>query len=294
MYGYIRPDKGELKVREYESFRGVYCGLCHTLKARYGWACRFLVNYDFTFLAMLLAPAGEAVTCVRRCPYHPFRKTRCPSACPSLETAADHSVILGYWKLKDGMTDRGFLGRLGCALACLILRRAYHKAVQKQPAFAKATEENLKALGALERESCASLDQVADRFARILQAVAQDGDSPRDRVLRQLLYPLGRIVYVLDAVDDLAEDEKSGGYNPLRYRYTLEGGKLRDEDAAALRQSLQLSHNSLSAAFQLLEENPYTGILSNVIYFGLPSVTQAVFAGTWQAERPIHKKRSDL
>jgi hypothetical protein len=192
------------------------------------------------------------------------------------------------------MADRGFLGRLGCALACLVLRSAYAKAAQKQPAFAKATEENLKALDVLERENCPSLDRVADRFAQILQAVAQAGDSPRDRVLRQLLYPLGRIVYVLDAVDDLAEDEKSGGYNPLRYRYALEGGKLRDEDAAALRQSLQLSHNSLSAAFQLLEENPYTSLLSNVIYFGLPSVTQAVFAGTWQAGRPIHKKRSDL
>ena len=53
MFGYVRPLKGELKVKEHEQFKAAYCGLCNTLKKRYGFFSRFLLNYDFTFLAML-------------------------------------------------------------------------------------------------------------------------------------------------------------------------------------------------------------------------------------------------
>ena len=44
MYGYVRPERGELKVREYELFRGAYCGLCHTLGERYGPIPRLFLN----------------------------------------------------------------------------------------------------------------------------------------------------------------------------------------------------------------------------------------------------------
>lgn len=55
MYGYIRPDRGELKVREYQQFRAAYCGLCEALRRRCGLLSRFVVNYDLTFLAMALS-----------------------------------------------------------------------------------------------------------------------------------------------------------------------------------------------------------------------------------------------
>ena len=46
MFGYVTPDKGEMKVREYECYRAVYCGLCMQLKADYGFVSRMLLNYD--------------------------------------------------------------------------------------------------------------------------------------------------------------------------------------------------------------------------------------------------------
>ena len=36
MFGYVRPYKPELKVKEYEMFRAAYCGLCWALKEKYG------------------------------------------------------------------------------------------------------------------------------------------------------------------------------------------------------------------------------------------------------------------
>jgi len=49
MFGYVRPHKAELLVKEYEMFRAAYCGLCTALKERYGAAARYVINYDLTF-----------------------------------------------------------------------------------------------------------------------------------------------------------------------------------------------------------------------------------------------------
>lgn len=295
MYGYVRPEKGEMKMREYEAFRGVYCALCHELRGRYGTAFRFAVNYDLTFLAMLLAGQEQSELCPRRCPYHPLRKTPCPTSFPALSAAADYTVILAWWKLRDGERDKGTLGRAGCRILRAIMTRAYKKAAALRPDFARAAEENLLALAALEEEKCPGIDQPADKFAKILQAAAEGADTPeRARILRELLYHLGRIVYLLDAADDLAADERSGAYNPLHYRFALQDGKLTPEDEKALRLTLEHSHNCVCAAYELLAKNPYEGVLTNTIYFGLPAVTQAVFSGTWRASQKQKRNRSNL
>ncbi len=292
MYGYVRPERGELKVREYEQFRGVYCGLCHMLRKRYGIAYRFAVNYDFTFLAMLLAGSEPVSACPRRCPYHPLRRTACPQPFPGMEAAADYSVILAYAKLRDDARDRRFPGSILFRLLAWAVRPAYRKAAGLRPAFARTAEDKLKRLSVLEAENCASLDAAADTFASILQAAAEGAeDEDRRRVLKELLYHLGRIVYLLDAADDLPDDIRTGVYNPLRCRYTLQDGKLTPEDEAALRTTMQHSHNCISAAYALLEENPYAGILSNTIYHGLPAVTQAVFSGAWRQRNKKERSR---
>ena len=295
MYGYVRPVKGELKVAEFERFQGVYCGLCHELARKYGFFSRFLVNYDFTFLAMLLAGDEPVAMCPRRCPAHPVRKRACLESCGSLSLAADMTVVLGWWKLADGAKDGKFPALAGCRLACLALKRAYGKAAARQRDFEAAVEENLAALQALERDKCPNLDAAADKFASILRSISGCvADPARQRAAGELLYALGRIIYILDAADDLAEDMEKDRYNPLRYRFRPVDGKLLPEDEKLLRTSLQHSHNALVSAYALMGENAYGGILSNTIYLGLPAATQAVFAGTWNASAKIHRKRSNL
>ena len=118
MYGFVRPLKGELKVSEYEQFRAMYCGLCHRLKERCGFAARFVVNYDFTFLAMMLSDAEQIRTEGRRCAASPLKKKCCCCKDPALDTAADYSVILARWKLMDTLWDDGPASRLKSRL-CL-------------------------------------------------------------------------------------------------------------------------------------------------------------------------------
>ena len=283
MYGYVRPLRDELKLREYEQFRGVYCGLCHALKQRYGPLYRFAVSYDLTFLAMLLSGTEPVSVCPKRCPYRPLRKkAMCPEGSCSMDAAADMTVILAYHKMRDGVRDGGFFERIGCGLMSAAMKPAYRKASALLPAFSETAERELSRLSELEKEESPSLDAAADTFATMLSAAAE-GDSAR--IMRELLYHLGRIVYILDAADDLKDDLKTGAYNPLLYRFRLREGKLTEEDEETLRLSLAHSHNALSSAYQLLPPGPYEGLLDNTIYYGLPAAVQAVFAGTWRARQ---------
>ena len=107
MFGYVRPSDDRLSERDRDAFRAAYCGLCHTLGRRYGLAGRMILNYDLTFLAMVLSD-GEGETCLRRCAVHPIRRRCCAANDPALDTAADMSVILTYWQLRDGVADHGW------------------------------------------------------------------------------------------------------------------------------------------------------------------------------------------
>ena len=292
MYGYVRPLKGELKVREYESFKAVYCGLCHRLRERCGFAARFVVNFDFTFLAMLLSEAECAHPVYRRCAASPLKKKCCHCGDPALDAAADYSVILAYWKLRDSVQDDGFWKGLGSRIGALLLRRAYRKAAAAAPEFDRCTRENLEALHRLEAENSPSLDAAADKFARILQQAAAGVTSEsRRRTLSQIFYHTGRIVYILDAVDDLPSDMAAGGYNPLARRFALTEGQLPEAAAEQVSLTLALSENMLSSAFVLLPEGPWTGVLANIIYEGLPWMRRMVLSGKWREIRKIQKEK---
>ena len=107
-------------------------------------------------------------------------------------------------------------------------------------------------------------------------------DRMRRRVLEQLLYHLGRWIYLVDAADDLKKDVKSGSYNPLVYRFHAEGGTLTAEDRAALAATLDSSVRAMAAAFELADFGPWRAIIESVVYEGLYAVGAAVLNGTFR------------
>ncbi len=95
MLGYVRPRRDELKCRDFDAYRAAYCGLCRTLGERYGFLARMFLNYDFTFLVMLLM--GDEGNCVvehHRCPANPLQKRCMLLRHGGLDIAADETVIL--------------------------------------------------------------------------------------------------------------------------------------------------------------------------------------------------------
>ncbi len=287
MFGYVRPCKPELRVREYEAFRAMYCGLCHTLGRRYGSFWRFLLNYDFCYLALVLSAAErcDCRVCPRRCAVSPLRPRATVAENPALDFAADATVILSYWKLRDSAADERGLRRLGFRLLSLLARRGYRRAEKRRPDFALAAEEGLRRLSRQEAAREASLDRPADSFAGILRAGAAFSDRPAvRRALEELLYHTGRWIYIVDAWDDCAADQSAGLYNPIAARYALSGAP----DASvrgAVEETLERSAARAAAAAELLDLGPNGDLIKNVLYLGMPAVAAAVLRGTLDRRR---------
>ncbi len=282
MFGYVRPAAQRLSESELELFRGAYCGLCRTLGQRYGIAARFLLNYDFTFLAILLSLRSVPACEKRRCMVHPCRGCSMMERTSGLETAADHSVILTWWQLQDHIADHGFFAGLVYRAAALFLRRAYLKAKSLLPEFDAAVQRHLRELDKREREQCASLDAAAEPFAALLsELAAAEPDETRARILRQLFYHLGRWIYLVDAADDYKKDAASGNYNPLRYRFDGNGTELSDEAKEALGETLDASIRQMAGAYALLEPGTWQPILDSIFYDSLYGIGSAVLKGVY-------------
>lgn len=284
MFGYVRPPLGILAEEEQERFRRIYCGLCHTLGQRHGFAARFILNYDFTYLAILLSDGAPPAPCqCGRCPSSPLKKRCYQPSDGAMELAADESVILAYWQLRDGVADHGVWKGMKYRLLSALLRRAYRKAAALRPEFDAVTREQLCKLSALEQARCASLDEPADTFALLLAAAADGAaEESQRRVLRQMLYHLGRWVYLMDAADDLKKDWLSGAYNPVALRYGLSGGELDTESRKAFVATVDHSVHMIATAFELRDFGCWTPILESTVYTGLFQVGKAVLDGTFQ------------
>ena len=53
MFGYVKPNIPELRVRENELYKATYCGLCRTMGKTTGCLSKLTLNYDFAFLALV-------------------------------------------------------------------------------------------------------------------------------------------------------------------------------------------------------------------------------------------------
>ena len=292
MFGYVRPVLDRLDEKQREAYRGAYCGLCHALGKRHGFLARFTLQYDFTFLAILfMAGEREESFLCRRCPAHPLSTSRPCLGGTQMNVAADQSIILTYYKLSDDVTDHGVISGLPYRFLRCLFRRAYRRAIQTQPEFDGQVRDGLARLRQMEEEHSPELDRVADAFAGILSSSATifpDG-SPVRRILGELLYHLGRWIYLMDAWDDLDEDRKYGRYNPLDARFQGRAQEEREYLNITAMHSARLA----GAAANLLELGSWTPVVENILYLGLPTVQDAVLDGYWKEMRQMRRKSNE-
>lgn len=285
MFGYVRPVREMLSESDQALYRQAYCGLCHTLGRRHGWLTRFTLSYDLTLLALL---AGGDEACACRCPAKPWKA---PAAClcgAGMARTADVSIILTWYKLRDDIADRGLLAGLPYRLACLAFRRAHRRAAEALPELEAKTALNMARLAQFERERSPSLDRVADTFAGILAASASafSGEGGQRRAMEQVLYHLGRWVYLADAWDDLERDRQKGRYNALDARFEGRAEQERGYVATTMTHSARLA----GAAAELLELGGRRGVVENILYEGLPAAQRAVLDGRWEQVRRQRRK----
>lgn len=290
MFGYIRPADHRLSQEEYERFRAAYCGLCHTLGKRYGFFARFLLNFDFTLLAILLSE-GKTPECRNcRCIAHPCKANCTMDETDALDLAADRSIILFWWQLQDHIADHGAFGGIKYRALSLLYCRTYRRAREYAPDFDAQVQRHLRDLAKKERALCASIDEAAEPFAALMADIADCvEDATKRRILRQLFYHLGRWIYLVDAADDYEKDAKEDCYNPLRYRYAITGDKLPDEVKAQLGATIDQSIRQMAGAYALWDYGAWTPVLDSIFYESCYGIGNAVFEGTYH--KPQRKDR---
>lgn len=133
MFGYIRPFQPELRIKEYEAYKSVYCGLCKELGRQYGIFARFTLSYDFTFLAILsMAVQKDPPEFGKiRCLINPLKKC---SACHKdgiTDRIAAQAMITLYYKCQDQLSDENFALRLPVRVALPFFRIAGAKPAEE-------------------------------------------------------------------------------------------------------------------------------------------------------------------
>lgn len=266
MFGYVRACKPELKIKEFETYKAVYCSLCKKLGKSYGILSRFTLSYDFTFLALLNMSLTDGCDGFerKRCAFNPLKKCNYCKNDDAIDMPAAAAMIMLYYKILDNIADERGLKKVGYWCLKPIFSSAHKKASKAYPQIEAAVSEYITAQNTLEAAGCTSIDEAADPTARVMEKIMAlcSENEMQKRVLNRLGYCLGRYIYLLDAMCDLQDDIKTANYNVL---------KNVDENEVKQRVKGQLyfCSNEAAKAFELLDIKKYKTILGNIIYLGL-------------------------
>ena len=285
MFGYILPEKPELKIKEYDLYRAYYCGVCKSIAKRYGQVSRLTHNYDSTFLAILLASVWEEKRDIRieRCIAHPVKKKIVVRNSEIIDYASDMNIILAYYKLEDDWKDER---SLISGAASLFLRSTYKKIRKKYQEKCDIILRRLNELAALEKEKCNSMDRAAEPFAKLMEEIMlyrnDRMDEKHANILKWMGYNIGKWIYIIDAYNDLEDDIRNNSYNPFIYQYNYTEGakgdvlsfknKIRDR----VEFNLVYALNQIAKSYELMETRCNRGILENIIYMGMLRKTEQI------------------
>ncbi len=293
MFGYVKIHKPELLVKDYETYRAVYCGLCKTMGRRYSVFSRLSLNYDYTLYALLgLSLQKEEPSFKKQgCLFNPCCRKMCCLRDGALEKAADALIIGTWFKLSDDVSDSGFFKKISYRFLRLSYRPMAKKAQKTAPAMWQRAKAYIEEQRKTETQEGVSPDEAAEPTARYLADLFAEL-SPKEeqrRVLSYLGYNLGKWIYWTDAADDLLDDLKKGRFNPwIDYNCLSETDS--EADVKTARQSLGPLLNTCvdeaAKALDLLSVNRYEMILKNIVYLGLPKEQLRILQG-----KPSHSRR---
>ena len=76
MFGYVTVYKPELKIKDYDIYKGIYCSLCKQMQEEYGFFSRFLLSYDAVFYILYkMGTADEKLKFSKsHCSFSPCKK----------------------------------------------------------------------------------------------------------------------------------------------------------------------------------------------------------------------------
>ena len=294
MFGYVKTYTPEMKVADYEYYRGAYCGLCRSMGKCTGQCSRMSLSYDFAFLALIRLSLTDEAVCFkrRRCIAHPLKKRSMMEQNPQLDYCSYAAALLTYHKLLDDISDESGKKKLVALFAkptvSLMRRRAVKRGGLAE--LDKVIAEKLHELALFERSGEASVDTPADIFGKLLSEIVGYGlEGAEGKIARNIGYHVGRWIYITDALDDYDDDARRERYNPflLLYGNALDGRE-RGLIADALKNELCDAENAIDL-IDFGDNERLSNIIRNVFYLGMPRTVDTVLSGMNDADKKKEK-----
>lgn len=284
MFGYVKVNSGELKVKEHELYKGAYCGLCRSMGKCTGQCSRMSLSYDFTFLVMLrLALSDTKVSfSQKRCLAHPLKKRNVMNSNEQLDVCAYSAAILGYHKIRDDLCDERGPKKLKARIYYPFVKSWRKKALKAGYSELDAkVADALERLAELERKKIPSVDAPAELFGEILACFTSYGlNGAEQKIGREIGRCVGKWIYIIDALDDCAEDKEKGRYNPFLLLYG--GREPAGAELESIETALKVELCAAEAAMDLLgtDREPIRNIIENILYLGMPDTAKRIARST--------------
>lgn len=253
MFGYIVLS-ATAKKEDKKKYREAYCGLCHTLKEKFGKTGALSLSYDMTFLSLLLSDIEDSPVTIgkERCIVHPVVEHTYFTT-PVMDYTSDMQILLSHYALLDDNRDEkkeredrfaSFMDRI----------------TSTYPRQSEAMANGLRKIWENEKNGVMNAEENALLFGEALgELFVRDTKSHFAPDLRMMGCALGRFIYLLDAWDDRKKDEKKGAYNPL--------GK--DITEPQMREMLIDAASSAALAMGHMPLDDYVSIFEDILYHGM-------------------------
>lgn len=263
MFGYININRNQLTEESRKAYQAYYCGLCQQLRNTCGPKGQMLLNYDMTFLVVLLTGLYELESkkVDFTCPMHPTKRQTAWMN-DATDYAADMNVLLGYYNLEDDWKDDKSYTKKALAK---MLEKDYERVREKYGRQAKAVESYMEKLQAAEADREQNLDVTAGLTGEMLGEIFDWKKDEWSEELHCLSFYMGKFIYLMDAYEDMEKDKKRKQYNPLR----LMADQCQGDFETFCKLMLTSMMSECARSFERLPILTHADILRNVLYSGV-------------------------
>ncbi len=263
MFGYIYINRSELSEESKKAYQAYYCGLCQVLRKSSGVKGQMLLNYDMTFLIILLTGLYELENDEAQfvCPLHPGKK-KLAYINDATKYASDMNVLLSYYNmLDDWKDDRNYPKHV----ISMMLKKDYRRISRKYPRQAEALETYMRNLEMLESKRERNIDAIAGLTGEMLGEIFAWKEDIWSEELHCLGFYMGKFIYLMDAYEDLEKDQKKNEYNPFE---DLVKNSPKDFETIS-KLILTSMMSECSKSFERLPILLHADIIRNILYSGI-------------------------
>lgn len=276
MQGYLIKSGNQLSLEENLKYFYSQCGLCESLKTKYGSASRFLVNRDTLFLQMVtesqqLHPPQSIQI---RCGVKPQKHTAIADPIAS-NYAASITLLILYAKMKDNIEDSKLYKRS----VSKFLLHIFKNKIRNAELHLNEMGFNYKKIFLYQKEqsllekSCdyIDLENISEPTSKGLGEVffhitSITNNHLHGENLRKCGEILGKIFYILDALEDLEDDIRSGSYNPLVQKSSPKSKEAMKDEA---KKFLCKNYEELLVVLGKINFANHELTIKNIIFNGL-------------------------